>query len=221
MKKIRHRLRAVRAKLARVTRAIEVAHRRTHHFYAQARRARANAEQLRRQGKPARAKRADQRADNRRRRAEAWLKRTNWLAGKRRFLDKVELQAEGAKRKWLKDHPAPAPSTSGLTTFDGVTVAAWFVPWLTKIRNAGWGGHVVSGYRDPAYSTQLCYGMCGAPSCPGRCAGASSNHSGKVYPAGAVDVTDYYTFERLAYSVGSPLRNHLPADPVHFSVSGF
>jgi hypothetical protein len=79
---------------------------------------------------------------------------------------------------------------------------------------------VTSGYRTPEYSTSLCIAMCGAPSCPGRCAGASSNHSGKVYPAGAVDVTDYTRFGQIQPQIGSPLRNDLPIDPVHYSVSG-
>ena len=110
---------------------------------------------------------------------------------------------------------------SGVVTFDGVRCAAWIAEWLEKSRKAGWGGRLVSGYRDPAYSESLCYAMCGAPSCPGRCAGRSSNHSGSVYPAGAVDVSDYYTFRDLQPKIGSPLVNHLPADPVHFSASGY
>jgi len=111
-------------------------------------------------------------------------------------------------------------SKDGLGTWDGVTVAAWIVPWLRKSREAGWKGTVVSGYRDPAYSEQLCYNMCGAPSCPGKCAGRTSNHSGKVYPAGAIDVTDYTRFEQIQHEIGSPLRNDLPVDPVHFSTNG-
>jgi hypothetical protein len=110
---------------------------------------------------------------------------------------------------------------SGVATFDGVPVAAWMVVWLQKARKNGWGGRLVSGYRTPEYSQSLCYGICGAPSCPGLCAGVASNHSGKEYPAGAVDVTDYNTFENLQSRIGSPLVNHLPSDPVHFSVSGY
>lgn len=108
----------------------------------------------------------------------------------------------------------------GVETFDGKEVAAWIVPWLQKSRDAGWGGVVSSGYRTPEYSESLCFDMCGAPSCPGTCAGRSSNHSGKKYPAGAVDVTDFETFGRIQPEIGSPLKNDLPADRVHFSVSG-
>jgi hypothetical protein len=114
----------------------------------------------------------------------------------------------------------PDPDQDGLATFDGKVAAAWIVTWLEKSRKAGWTGTVTSGYRTPEYSTSLCIAMCGAPSCPGRCAGASSNHSGKVYPAGAVDVTDYTRFGQIQPQIGSPLRNDLPIDPVHYSVSG-
>lgn len=114
----------------------------------------------------------------------------------------------------------PDPDQDGLGIFDGKTVAAWIIPWLEKSRKAGWTGTVTSGYRTPEYSTSLCIAMCGAPSCPGRCAGASSNHAGKIHPAGAVDVTDYTRFESIQWQIGSPLRNDLPVDPVHFSVSG-
>ena len=95
------------------------------------------------------------------------------------------------------------------------------VEWLEKARAAGWGGHVLSGYRSPEYSESICLTMCGAPSCPGRCAGRSSNHSGKDYPAGAVDVDDYVTFAAVQGKIGSPLKNTIGAsDPNHFSISG-
>lgn len=122
-----------------------------------------------------------------------------------------------------EDSKPPSGGGSGFATFDGKTVGAWMVPWLQKSRAAGWHGVVVSGVRTPAYSIQLCYNMCGAPSCPGRCAGASSNHNmlpSQGYPHGALDVSDYYNFESIQFRIGSPLRNNLPIDPVHFSVSG-
>lgn len=116
---------------------------------------------------------------------------------------------------------ADAMNAKGVGTFDGKPVAKWIIPWLKKSRQAGWDGSVTSGYRTPAYSEQLCIRMCGEPSCPGRCAGRSSNHSGKVYPHGAVDVSDYTNFARIQRQIGSPLKNALgSSDPVHFSVSG-
>lgn len=116
-----------------------------------------------------------------------------------------------------------AAKASGVGRFDGVPVALWMVPYLEWARANGWRGRLVSGWRDPQYSRSLCMRMCGAPSCPGRCAGTSSNHVGSRSPNGAIDVSDYQTFGRLM--TRCPLRpqlvNRLGArDPVHFSVSG-
>jgi hypothetical protein len=116
------------------------------------------------------------------------------------------------------------PDGDGLAVFEGTTVAAWIKPWLEKARAEGWTGWLTSGWRDPLYSEQLCYSMCGSPSCPGRCAGRSSNHSGKGSKngdPGAVDLTDYYNFGRIMAKLDSPLHNSIgPSDPVHFSASG-
>jgi peptidoglycan hydrolase-like protein with peptidoglycan-binding domain len=124
------------------------------------------------------------------------------------------------QRKAAKESAAPRP---GVATFDGKPVAAWLKPYLVWARSNGWQGGLNSGWRDPAYSEQLCRNMCGAPSCPGKCAGRTSNHAGSVKPAGAVDVSDYARFGDLMRRC--PLRpqihNALGArDPVHFSVSG-
>lgn len=109
----------------------------------------------------------------------------------------------------------------GVATYNGKQVAAWMVPWLKKAEQAGWDGCLSSGYRTPEYSESLCQDMCGAPSCPGTCAGRSSNHSGKVYPAGAIDVCNPESFQAAANKVkGFPLKNDLPADRVHFSFTG-
>jgi len=116
--------------------------------------------------------------------------------------------------------------TSGVTTYDGRQVAKWLVPYLRYARQHGWRGTLNSGWRDPVYSEHLCYVMCGAPSCPGRCAGRSSNHSGSSPGHGAVDVSDYGTFGRIMASMPLPggahrLYNALGSrDPVHYSASG-
>lgn len=139
------------------------------------------------------------------------------------------LRAYSRKRRHLKKHhqPKPSPDHGNFVTIDGKPVPSWIAAWVVKIRSAGrWHGVIVSGYRTPEYSEQLCYQMCGAPSCPGRCAGRSSNHccpptyKGVPYE-GAIDVTDYYTFGAEAARLGAPLHNHLPADPVHYSNSGY
>jgi hypothetical protein len=116
-----------------------------------------------------------------------------------------------------------AQQTTGVGRYDGVPVAYWMIRYLEWARQNGWKGRLVSGWRDPNYSRSLCMRMCGRPSCPGRCAGTSSNHVGSVSPHGAIDVSDYVTFERLmARCPYEPkLRNTLDArDPVHFSVPG-
>lgn len=111
----------------------------------------------------------------------------------------------------------------GVTLYDGVHVAKWLVPYLQYARSHGWRGRLVSGWRDPAYSEKLCYNMCGAPRCPGLCAGRSSNHSGSVKPHGALDVSYYYDFGRIirGCTYTPHLTNHLPRDPVHWSASGY
>jgi len=113
--------------------------------------------------------------------------------------------------------------TSGVTRYDGVPVAAWLVPYLNYARRNGWQGRLVSGWRDPAYSESLCYRMCGAPTCAGRCAGRTSNHAGSVKPRGALDVSDYARFGTIMAK--APLSPHIFnalgwRDPVHYSASG-
>ncbi len=127
------------------------------------------------------------------------------------------------RRKQKKAAKLSMAPRAGVATFDGRSVAAWMLPYLVWARENGWKGTLNSGWRDPAHSEELCLQMCGRPSCPGRCAGRSSNHAGSVKPAGAVDVSDYVTFGHLmARCPYSPkLVNRLGArDPVHYSVSG-
>ncbi len=113
--------------------------------------------------------------------------------------------------------------TSGASTYDGIVVAEWFIPYMQWARSHGWRGRLVSGYRTPAYSESLCFRMCGRPSCPGRCAGRASNHAHKDKPEGAIDVSDFHTFGQLMRNCPRSPRifNALGAqDPVHFSFSG-
>lgn len=121
---------------------------------------------------------------------------------------------------WKRNHQQA--KKHGVGSFDGVPVANWLIPYLKWARAHGWRGRLVSGWRDPIYSEHLCIVMCGRPSCPGRCAGRSSHHSGSDLPNGAVDVSDYVTFGKLIRDC--PLRpvifNNLPIDPVHFSAQG-
>jgi hypothetical protein len=110
----------------------------------------------------------------------------------------------------------------GVGKFDGVPIARCLIPPLTWCRKNGWNGHVNSGWRSPAYSEHLCFEMCGAPSCPGRCAGKDSNHSGDSPEKCAVDVSDYDKFREVIARCPIPphIHNDLPSDLVHFSPSG-
>lgn len=132
------------------------------------------------------------------------------------------------KIAWLKKHRDPGP-VPNLVTLDGHQVPGWIAQILKEARAVGaWHGSVISGYRSPAYSESLCRAMCGAPSCPGRCAGRASAHScpptgtGKPHE-GAVDVTDPGSLESFCRRHGKPLYGGgyaLPADLNHFSASG-
>lgn len=122
---------------------------------------------------------------------------------------------------WKKNIKAGA--TKGVGYFDGKPVANWLIPYLKWARANGWRGTLVSGWRDPVYSEGLCMRICGRPSCPGRCAGRSSNHSGSVKPHGAVDVSDYDRFFQLMRQC--PLQPRIfnslgSRDPVHGSATG-
>jgi hypothetical protein len=107
-------------------------------------------------------------------------------------------RGEERRREQRKDAEQAPPG--GVTTFDGRPVAAWMKPYLDFAREKGWKGTLTSGFRDPARSEQLCLQMCGAPSCPGRCAGRASNHSGSTKPRGALDVSDFARFGQLMRS---------------------
>lgn len=133
------------------------------------------------------------------------------------------------KKDERQDDVGPSPGGVGFSTPSrswnpyGRQIPNWMITWIDKSAANGWNGVVVSGVRTPEYSEQLCYNMCGSPTCSGTCAGRGSNHnmtSGQGYPYGALDVSDYYSFESVQFRIGSPLRNNLPNDAVHFSVSG-
>jgi peptidoglycan hydrolase-like protein with peptidoglycan-binding domain len=131
-------------------------------------------------------------------------------------------RALARRRKQHKLAARAAAPAAGVATFDGKPVAAWLKPYLDWARAHGWQGTLNSGYRTPEYSEHLCYGMCGAPSCPGKCAGRSSHHSIRVKPGGSIDVSDYVKFgELMRQCPYSPrIFNNLPNDRVHYSSTG-
>ena len=131
-------------------------------------------------------------------------------------------RAVGRRRRQHKAAKAAAQPRAGVSTFDGLPVAAWMVPYLEWARAHGWQGRLNSGYRTPEYSEHLCIGICGATRCPGRCAGRTSNHCGRVKPQGSLDVSDYTRFGELMKRCPHEPRifNNLPADRVHYSSTG-
>jgi peptidoglycan hydrolase-like protein with peptidoglycan-binding domain len=131
-------------------------------------------------------------------------------------------RALARRRKQHKLASQTSATAAGVATFDGKPVAAWLKPYLDWARAHGWQGTLNSGYRTPEYSEHLCYGICGAPSCAGKCAGRSSHHSIRVKPGGSVDVSDYVRFgELMKQCPYSPrIFNNLPNDRVHYSSTG-
>ena len=167
------------------------------------------------------------------------------LTGKEQLSDAMKKRRDERKpmlKQMRQDHKqAQESSIPGTALFSDsiqttpVRVASWMVGksvgpdgtktnWLKVARENGWTGVVTSGYRTPEYSESLCYAMCNQPSCPGRCAGKSSNHSQTMLNGGnggAIDVSDYVTFGNIMRAKGAPLQNQLgSADPVHYSPSG-
>jgi hypothetical protein len=126
------------------------------------------------------------------------------------------------RRLWVLRNRIRSVLTPGVTHFDGVPVAKAAVPILRWCRQHGWYGRLVSGYRTPAYSESLCFAMCGHPTCPGKCAGRSTNHAYCTPERFAVDVSDYVRFGQIVRNcpVRPHISNHLPIDPVHFSPQG-
>ena len=110
--------------------------------------------------------------------------------------------------------------SESIVTFDGVEVVEDAAHWLQRARDEGWSGTLTSGFRTPEHSQEICMGMCGAPTCPGKCAGTTSNHTHRGAPGPAVDVSQFGQFESISAQIGSPYKNALPIDPVHFSPSG-
>ena len=137
-------------------------------------------------------------------------------------ITKAALQRKTGGGSQAPAAPAASAPSGAVGTFDGVLCASWLIPSLTWARAHGWQGRLNSGWRDPVYSEGLCLKMCGAPTCPGRCAGRLSNHSGSVKPKGAIDVSDEVRFGQLmaACPLSPRIFNDLPNDRIHFSATG-
>lgn len=120
----------------------------------------------------------------------------------------------------------------GTTIIDGKPVVNWIASQVLAARRHGWSGQVTSGVRTYSEQVQACIHVCGnANGCPGTCAKpGTSNHEVRVaiFPYGAVDITNGAQFDtalKRAKGAGDAgpypmIRNALPNDPVHRSLTG-
>lgn len=122
----------------------------------------------------------------------------------------------------MRANQKAAAKANGVGKYDGVPVANVAIPYLEWAREHGWRGRLVSGWRDPNYSRELCRRMCGADRCPGQCAGLSSNHVGQTTARFAIDVSEPAQFRALMRQcpIQPRIYNALPNDVVHFSPNG-
>jgi TP901 family phage tail tape measure protein len=93
-------------------------------------------------------------------------------------------------------------------------IANWIVPFLSWGAGHGWGGIVTSGYRSRAEQARIYASGVRPAAKPG-----TSNHEGKTFPSGAVDVT---AAALLSSALSKRPGPHLlqwagSKDPVHFS----
>lgn len=116
----------------------------------------------------------------------------------------------------------------GLVQMDGKPVPAWIANELTWAKRNGWKGTVISGYRTPAEQQAAAAGYAArigssVSAIYGSNGPLGSNHVGKAYPRGAVDVSRPAELDnvlarkplrRLRW--GGPVIN----DPPHFSATG-
>jgi hypothetical protein len=129
-------------------------------------------------------------------------------------------------KRILADDQVDNPSW-GTRIMDGKAVPNWIADILQDCRDNGWPGIVISGFRDPDFSEQLCFDMCGHPTCPGTCGGRFSNHacppSGDcVDGEGATDNSEWGTLDSVLQRRGhwDRLKNDLPNDRPHHSRTG-
>jgi hypothetical protein len=174
------------------------------------------------------------RGENWRERFQRWRALQRFCQGQRDDSAGEERHMWNARRRyavrrklaiWNNAHkPEPDPDpTTGVYVPDRPwnpytrPVCAGFVPIIDRAWEKGWRGTLNSGWRDPAYSEQLCRNMCGAPTCPGRCAGRLSRHSQCPWQNGAIDVSDPAKFDAVTPELFNALG---AADPWHMSTTG-
>lgn len=159
--------------------------------------------------------------------AYRWAKgRADRLKDGKKFRDAAHVYERKYKHLRAKKHHHAHVDGRHVVLFDGKPCAAWIANINKDARESGiWNGTMLSGVRTSAESIALCQAMCGAPACPGRCAGVNSNHNCDVckYPEGAEDVTDPAGLQAYCRSHHRPLKGDgvvLPSDINHFSHAG-
>jgi hypothetical protein len=147
----------------------------------------------------------------------------NALRVQRRWRKKAQgyLTDIRARRRSLK-HRLHLPAKKGTAWLDGKEVAGWIYPILVAARESGvWKGRVSSGFRSYAKQWWIYFVARIRPAAyPG-----TSNHEGKDYPRGAVDVTDPWGLNKYLDKNGITklkwYRDTLGAgDDWHFSGTG-
>lgn len=231
IKDVRHHIRYLTLRIRSGKADLAKANQKTKHFLKVAQDAHADWERAVKEKRWRNAQRAKLRTQRAHRKLAFWdevhddIKHGQKIALRRRKHQRHKLNI--LKKLYAAEHADDDKNAgSGFTTIDGRQVPNWMVPGVRALRSKGlWGGYIVSGYRTPEYSRILCQRICGRDSCPGICAGVSSNHTcpptftGK-YHEGALDVTDYYRFGAGCRILGIELRNNLPNDRVHYSYTG-
>lgn len=222
------RRRLIRHKISRRTGLITIADKRTKVQFAKARHALSVYEQAKKDGREADAAKALARQSYHNKKGHKWLNRKRWLAGQLNYLEDADKKNSAwLKHYWETHQTDPSKAPAGTQIYDGRPVANWIAESNKKIRAGGISFTVISGYRTKEESRQLCRNMCGADTCPGRCAGIGTNHACpwtftcKPFEGAEDIVGDIIGFENYCYQHGINLHNHLPFDRNHHSASGY
>lgn len=133
------------------------------------------------------------------------------------------LKAAGSLSTTIPQTKVTLPGTHSVVghtvAFGGKQVAGWIAPILEYARAHGWKGNVNSGFRSDAEQAKIYASGVRPAAKPKSLGGGGSNHSGSVYPLGAIDVSEAASLSQILKD--SPYASKLQwagsKDPVHFS----
>lgn len=229
LEEINRRIKRARHKLARAVLGLETAHRRVKHHRKMRDHYQSIVDDQPGSGIATAAERKRDRAASL---LHKWQKRQTKLRDRHIYIQLVLDKRARKKHKWLVAHKDDFPPGEGggeWVEFDGHELPKWMAEINQEARDAGyWNGYAFSGRRSKEYSQELCENMCGAPTCPGKCAGIYTNHAGPptwmgVKYEGAEDVSDPEGLIRFCRAKNKPLRGAgevLPDDRPHCSHEG-